>query len=197
MSVQATIQDGVTAQGVTLSGSRSVSADAMINIDISVPAAKTGSLTARTDANTGSVTATTGHGITDGMLVDVYWAAGCRRGMTVGTVATNVIPLDGGSGDDLPSTSTVVTITQRTQVELLFAGNAAQVIAVSSAVRGQFSLQDVSAEQLGGVVDKIYKWDVDSGVANPVTGDSLTQIFLSQGDSAAAHRMKVVVLYNT
>jgi hypothetical protein len=197
MSVQATIQDGVVAQGVTLSGSRSVSADAMINIDISVPAAKTGTLTTRTDANTGVITAQASHGIVDADIVDVYWTGGCRRGMTVGTVATNSVPVDGGSGDDLPAATTALTVTKRTQVELPFSGDAARVIAVSGPVRCQYSLQDGSSEHLGGVADKVYKWDVSSGVTNPVAGDSITQVFLSHGDSTSAHRIKAVVLYNS
>lgn len=69
-----------------------------------------GSLTTRTDANTGVVTTTnTPTGIATNDIVDVYWSGGRRRQM-VATVSGSAITVDGGSGDDLPALSTAVVI---------------------------------------------------------------------------------------
>lgn len=68
-------------------------------------------LTVRTDATSGTITAPSGHGITTGATIDIYWmeviatynTARIRRGVTVGTVSGTSIPFSGGAGDDLPA----------------------------------------------------------------------------------------------
>lgn len=75
--------------------------------------AKAGVLTVRTDFNTGSLTMASGHGIGTGNRLDVHWvdADGInrhRRGMVVGTVASLVVPIDGGTGDNLPAAASVI-----------------------------------------------------------------------------------------
>ena len=70
-----------------------------------------GTLTARTDANTGVVTAA-GHGLTTGDYADVFWSGGARDHMDVGTVSGSDVPVDGGTGSDLPAKDTEVIITE-------------------------------------------------------------------------------------
>jgi len=68
-------------------------------------------LTTRTNATSGTITAPSGHGITTGATIDVYWmevistynTARIRRSVTVGTVSGTSIPFSGGAGDDLPA----------------------------------------------------------------------------------------------
>lgn len=70
-----------------------------------------GILTARTDADTGEITmSSANHPVETGDTVDVSWAGGSRTDMTVGTVSGSTVPIDGGSGDDLPATSTPVVV---------------------------------------------------------------------------------------
>lgn len=81
--------------------------------------AKVGELTTRTDNETGTLTMTTGHGITTGARLDLYWedgdgagTPGSRRGITVGTVSGNSVPIgadNSGSGDNLPLVNTAIT----------------------------------------------------------------------------------------
>src|SRR5437870_3562372 len=77
-----------------------LSADALLVIEDSIPKALPGSLTTRTDNDTGSVTVIGTNTIITGDKVDVYWSGGQRRGMTVGTVAGQVVPIDLGAGDN-------------------------------------------------------------------------------------------------
>lgn len=84
-----------------------------------LPLAKVGELTTRTDNETGTLTMDTGHGITTGARLDLYWAdgdgagtPGSRRGITVGTVSGNTVPIgadNSGSGDNLPLVNTAIT----------------------------------------------------------------------------------------
>lgn len=75
-------------------------------------------LTTRTNASSGTITAPSGHGVTTGATIDVYWnqfdspyyIAKIRYGMTVGTVSGTSIPVSGGDGDDLPSQSATLYV---------------------------------------------------------------------------------------
>jgi hypothetical protein len=73
-----------------------------------------GTLTTRTDDDTGEVTLSPSHGVMTGHTLDVHWddmgTPRSRTGMTAGTVATNVVPIDGGTGDNLPAATTDVNV---------------------------------------------------------------------------------------
>lgn len=79
-----------------------------------IPVAAAGTLTTRTDANTGTLTMDSAdHGITTGDVIDIYWTdddgvSGSRRGVNVGSVAGTSVPFDVGLGDNLPDADTVV-----------------------------------------------------------------------------------------
>ena len=71
-------------------------------------------LASRTSDSVGTITAPSGHGITTGSTIDVYWTlevfspsyyqtSHIRRDVTVGTVSGTSIPISGGLGDALPS----------------------------------------------------------------------------------------------
>jgi hypothetical protein len=86
---------------------------------LSVPSPNGGPLTTRTDADTGTVTMDdSGHSIETGDTVNVYWAGGERIGMTVGTVSGTSVPVDGGSGNDLPAQDTDVFVSLDSGEEL-------------------------------------------------------------------------------
>lgn len=75
-------------------------------------------LTTRTSASAGTITAPSGHGVTTGATIDVYWnlfdspyyIAKIRYGMTVGTVSGTSIPVSGGDGDDLPAEGATIYV---------------------------------------------------------------------------------------
>lgn len=75
-------------------------------------------LTTRNDATSGTITAPTGHGVTTGSTIDVYWmevisgynTARIRRSVTVGTVSGDSIPFSGGEGNDLPAETSSVLV---------------------------------------------------------------------------------------
>lgn len=76
-------------------------------------------LTTRTSDSVGTITAPSGHGITTGATIDVYWAeetaanqraSRIRKSVTVGTVSGTSIPISGGDGDILPSAAAEVYV---------------------------------------------------------------------------------------
>lgn len=79
-----------------------------------------GTLTTRTDDDTGEITVVGGNrGLTTSETVDVYWSGGSRTGMSITNVAGAVVTIDGGSGDVLPSTSTAMWIQPASNVFFL------------------------------------------------------------------------------
>ena len=65
---------------------------------------------ARTNDTTGTLTLSTGHGITTGAIINITWSGGSRQYVTVGTVSTNSVPISAGIGNPLPAANTVITI---------------------------------------------------------------------------------------
>jgi hypothetical protein len=198
--VTANYTRSLSCAGLSFSLSSAISSDLAIPFSVSVAAAKVGALTTRTDDNTGTLTMNAGHGITDAQRLDVYWSGGSRRGMTVGTVATNEVPVDGGAGDVLPADETAVTAMVPSEEALVVTGNNAVTVAVSCPVGGTVVFAtSANAEVYASVRTAAVptsSWVSDDGGTNPLAGGSVAKVFLSHGSSAAASTISGVVQYN-
>lgn len=104
----------------TLSQNIRLTGDGNPQFSFSIPAASTGTLTTRTDNDTGVVTAASGHGIVTSDTVGVFWTDGngnlaYRVGMTA-TVSGDLITVDGGDSvsgsSNLPALNSSVTISK-------------------------------------------------------------------------------------
>lgn len=187
-----------------------VSAEHSAVWEIDLPAnsaLNTGTLTTRTDADTGVATLQASHTIvTSGALVDVYWAAGSRHGMTA-TKSTNEITLDGGTGDDLPDQDTAVTLCAQTAIDpILIDGDAVEFIAAvysnttDTGAKAYLDLHDAGGSektydlvhytQLTGCDNAA---NVSGGATNPISGDSITDGYASH-DSSSAAKLYLLVL---
>lgn len=187
----------VTGLGGSIAKSTPRTADAGANRDISVPVGYAGTLTTRTDNNTGTVTLAGGHAITTGMNVDIYWDGGVQYNVTVGTVSTNSMPFDLGVGTNLPSTSTAVVVSPRTRINLDIDGDALCVLAIrqkyateTETADSHVDFQDsgssvIAAVTLEANVPQVY--DIEGGASNPFTGNPITKAYVSNGstDNAA------------
>lgn len=200
MSVDMAYSRGLTGSGLTFTLSSTITSDAAIPFSISVAAAKTGTLTTRTDANTGTLTMAADHGITTAARLDLYWTGGSRRGITVGTVSVNSVPIDLGSGDDLPAQDTAITAMVPTEQALAVTGDNVVSIAVSCPVGGTVVFADVSNAELYATVRPstapTWTWVSADGGTNPLASDAVTKVFLSHGSSAAASTISGIVQYN-
>lgn len=178
-------------------------AESKLSSSAVLPAAKTGTLSTRTDNNTGILTMAAGHGITTGQRLDLYWAGGSRRGMVVGTVATNSVPIDLGAGDNLPVLTTAITAQVPTAFAFDLVGNnmvglACGVIAGSGGPM-QFTFEDIVPAEVFNVTvqtTSFYDWNVDEGVTNPMAGDTPVVVYASNGDSANTVTVAVCAIFN-
>lgn len=178
----------------------SVTGNSIERASPSVPAAKTGSLTTRTDNDTGVLTMDSGHGFVTNNVIDVFWSGGYRRAMTA-TVATNAVTVDGGSGDNLPAVNTAVTAMVPTEVTLALSGNAVVGLAVSSPRPGCVVFCDGG----GDITAATYRiatagtsqvWASGDGVTNPLVNTTTTKVKFSHDDSSSAQTMKAAVVFN-
>jgi hypothetical protein len=177
---------------------------APIALEDSLPAAKTGALTTRTDANTGELTMDPGHGITTGQIIDIYWDGGVQYGVTVGTVATNAVPIDGGVGDDLPADETDITAVVQKSINLAIDGDNTDIIAIAvetvdKTVRTAAHIQFLDAAddeiaELDLVTNVPQVWDIAGGSANPFTGDSITDMKASQANSSSTETFTLKIV---
>jgi hypothetical protein len=94
-----------------------------------VPKALVGSLSTRTDNTSGNATITGTNTITTGQRADIYWAAGRRIGVTIGTVAGQVCPFSGGVGDNLPIAATALQVATPVASTMTFAGSDVDTLA--------------------------------------------------------------------
>jgi len=169
---------------------------------ITLAAGKAGTLSTRTDDNTGTLTLGGGHGITTGMIVDLYWTGGMRYDVTVGTVSGNSVPFDLGAGDNLPIATTAIVCAPRTLINAAIDGDALAVLAVevgytlpNSTGKGHVEFQDAADDtiaELDLVANSPQVFDVTGTGTNPFTGDPITKIYASNGSSTEAATLKLI-----
>lgn len=173
--------------------------------EVSIPAAKPGQLTTRTSDTVGTLTMETGHGITTGARLDLYWTvngvAGARRGIVVGIVAGLSVPFSLGAGNNLPANLTSITAMIPNEETFPMVGNDMTGLAAWGAGGGQFVFcEDDDTEHLSLIIANVdggqgYSWFL-GGFTNPLAGDTVTKVYFSHGDSGFAHIMRVGALYS-
>jgi len=202
MTTSTRYTSNISGGGITISAGKTRESDAAEGLTPALPTGKAGTLTARTDNDTGEATLGSGHGVTTGMKVDVYWAGGRRYGMTVGTVAGLVVPIDGGAGDNLPSTSTPLVVTPQVQVTLSLDGDLlvlfgikAEYVSQASAAKAQVSFYDAANDLIAHIdlnANQLTVIDVAGGDANPFVGDPITYVKATNGSATEACTLKIV-----
>lgn len=163
-----------------------------------LPAAKTGTLTTRTNAEDGVITLTTGHGFSSGTH-DVYFDGGVRYGVTT-TIVGDDCTIEDGAGDDLPADESAVTVALPVSESFTVPASSAKVISCyfplgQGVVRLRSSVPAVLATYLAKTaVAQAKGWDSDSGGSNPLGSTAVATLLLSNG-STTAQTLQVVVPY--
>lgn len=176
--------------------------------EIELPVGKAGTLTTRDDNNTGTITmADGGHGITTGAKVDVYWNGGVQYNVTVGTVVGSSVPIDLGVGDNLPTASTAVVVSVRSQINLDIDGDNLVLLAIkqkfnSNAIESDshIDFQDSGSAQVAEVdleANGPQVWDIAGGSANPFTGNPITKAFASNGSTTEVATLQLLWLQDS
>lgn len=185
--------------GLTIRGSATRDGDGADTREIALPAGKVGQLTTRTDNETGTLTMASGHGITTGAIIDLYWATGARYGILVGTVSTNSVPIgadNSGTGDNLPTNLTAIVACVQVPFNVAIDGDNVQLLGVkteytdttetSDSRVGFLDVSEASIASLSLEANSPQIYDVAGGATNPFTGNPITHAVASNGSSANA-----------
>lgn len=189
----------VTVNGRTYAQDISVTSDNKGGASPNVAAAATGTLTTRTDDDTGTITAASGsHGVTTGSLIDIYWDGGSRRHLLVGTVSGTSIPFGASgtsAGDVLPAASTAVTFMMENEENHVIDGDDVTSIGANSPSYPATIVFREAAGAEGFAIEldagESYAWTAESGLTNPLAGKSIETITLTHGGSASASDLYV------
>lgn len=178
----------------------SAEGDSIERASPTVPVAKVGTLTTRTDDDTGTFTMNSGHGFSTSDKIDVFWSTGSRRNMTA-TVTGDSVVLDGGSGDNLPVATTAITAMKPVEVLMDIDGDQVVAVAVYSPKAGYIVFVDDGPADISDATYQLDAgegkgWVSGDGGTNPLTGDTVTKVKFSHGNSAAAQTMRAAVVLN-
>ena len=180
------------------------SGDDLIDLEVTLPAGKSGTLTTRTDDNTGVVTVASGHGITASDTVDVYWATGRRYGVDVTTAGATTLDIDLGSGDNLPAQSTAVVIVKQVVVNKAIDGDNVEIIGFLATLAADtgfgvritfFDAVSGGGSAVGNGIDldpnSPFVLDIEGGATNLLTGSPILSFVASNGDGSNACTLKI------
>lgn len=198
----------IVANGRTYKRSDAVSMPEGTNVDLALPIAQAGTLTTRTDADTGVITMdSVSHGYTTSDFLAVFWTdadgvEGYRINMDITAVAGALVTVDLGFGDDLPIATTEVAVglmTVRT-IDIDGTANGLAGVVISSGKRGCAALQaagtmagtDLLAHLTTG--SPTYDWlgGLDGTFGGP-TAD-LVRFAAANGDTTTAATMALATL---
>jgi hypothetical protein len=150
-----------------------------------VPAGLAGTLTTRTDGNTGIITLAEGHGITTSDLVSVFWPGGSRYNMTVTSTTTTTISVDVGEGANFPTVSSAVVVSKQLEYPISIIGDNITVLALVSQYRCHLEFLDGSDTSLLRYdlnATEGRSWIADQGITNPLAGDTVAAIRVAGGE---------------
>lgn len=199
---QVTISRGGSYLGKSFSYSVASEVDGGVIRDPILPAAKTGSLSTRTSDTAGTLTMASGHGFTDGQVIDIYWSTGQCTNATIGTVSTNSVPFTGAGGDALPLQDTAITaMVVRTENFPVVDGDLQALLVGADLAACSVTFFDSGDSIIGRVLvpagvspnSKHYTWDIGNGADVPVSAD-IAYVQITHGDSAAQHQVNVVAV---
>lgn len=199
MSLSAIISENISIGAISISSSNTITDSGLINESVSLTAGDAGTLSTRSGNDTGTLTLGTGHGISTGQKINIYWTGGRRYNVTVGTVNVNAVPISGGAGDNLPTEASSITASLVTTINLDVIANDISILAAHSEYAGDVTFFDVNDAVLHNVqlsANYAYIWNENNGYANPMADDTIAYVQAATSSSSAS-AFKLGLLYDS
>lgn len=158
-------------------------------VTIDLVTGKDGTLTTRTDADTGVITVASGHGITDTDTVAVFWTGGSRYNVDVTATTATTISIDVGSGTDLPVATTEVVVSKQSVHNIAIVGDSLEVLAIGSRQRVSVEFWSASPASLLRYdipTSEGRHWVKTTDVTNPLAGDTVATVRVANGSTVTA-----------
>ena len=184
--------------GMAVKSTQVRSEDGGQEYDPTIPAAKTGTLSTRTNDTDGELTMEADHGFVQTDVVDLYWDGGMRYDVDIGVVDVLDCAISGGTGDNLPTQGVAITAMEPQIVDADFDADKLAVIGALMGVRGSVSFVETTTieHQVDLASGELWKWDEDSGYTNPLAGHVVDEVRVSQAGTAAVV-FKMGVLFDS
>jgi hypothetical protein len=189
--------------GVSIQSNITRSGDGQIAHEVPLPAAIAGVVTTRTSNVAATLTLAAGHGLAVGDIIDVYWAGGRRYNVRVDTVTGNDVAFDDtptAAGDNLPAQAAAIAVGKQVAIDTNFDGDQVVLILASAERRCNFSFEDVGNAILAArelQANEPWYWANGQGVTNPLAGNPVDEVKVSNGDSSGGTTFKLAVLYDS
>ena len=190
--------------GVGYASTRTFTASGQVLLNLSsgaeLPLGLAGTLSTRTDDDTGVVTLTAGHGITTDDTVDIYFDDGVAYAGDVISAAATTITVDLLSGTELPTEDSAVVVGKRASHNVDFDGDNLVYFAARFG-EGEGHAQaytsapaSITAEHLESDSPLVY-YD-GAGLTNTFSGAVVASISMSSG-STSANSFDLVALHDS
>lgn len=199
MAATARITTSVTIGGTSINSTVSVSDESAQRLSLTLPAGKAGTLSTRTDADTGVLTVASGHGITTSDKVAVFWEGGAQYNCDVSATTGTTISIDAGDGDDLPTASTAIVVAVHANDVLALVGDKIKVLAIDCRQRALVEfLSSVPASLLVYDIpaNEGRFWYTGNDFTNPLAGDTVATVRTANGSTTAA-TLEILLLTTT
>lgn len=201
----ATLVQKTVIGGLTIQSSFTREGEGVVSVSAALPAGKAGTLSTRTNHTEGTCTLAAEHGITTAAIVDLYWATGKRRGVTVGTVSGTSVPITGGAGDNLPTQTTAIVMSVQVPVAIAFSSSLIKLMLLSCDQRASLDFFDAAVDGSSVLSSPIdlpeagagFGWADNSGVATPFNGSQVLRGNASNGSSTTAAALTGGILINS
>jgi hypothetical protein len=204
----ATYGVSLSAGGLSISKSINRTGDHPNPYEVTLPVGTAGTLSTRTDDDTGVITVAS-HSLIVGDKVNVFWNGGKRYGMTVSAQTATTITVgtgvgEVGAGDNFPAASTAVVITKQVVINTAIDGDNIEIIGIvaeavdqNSTAKAHIDFQDsggarIEAFDLEANIPQVY--DIAGGAVNPFTGNPITQSKAANGSSTEVLTLKIISL---
>jgi hypothetical protein len=208
MSQQMAINSTLQAAGRTLQQTQTLQGNIVDSVDTSVNIGTTGTLTVRTDNANGTLTLASGHGVSTGDIIDLFWTLGgvdyFRSSIIVGTVSGNSAPISSGSGNVLPAASTAIMVGKRSprySFPVIQSTFPCLGLGVYSQVWGCVAFFDASNTVLGvlqlgnsSISGVSYFWFPGCGYSSPIGSSDVNNVTFSHTNTSSAQSMIVAAL---
>lgn len=197
--LSANIVENINIGAINISSNTTLEDSGLINESVILAAGDEGTLSTRTNDTEGTLTLSTGHGISTGQKINLYWAGGRRYNVTVGTVSVNSVPISLGAGDNLPTQTTAVTASLATTVNLDVIGDDVSIIAVHSEQAGDVTFFNSSDEVIANIslsANYAFIWNENNGYDNPLATETVAYIQAATS-STTASVFKAALLYDS
>jgi hypothetical protein len=162
-------------------------ADGEIDHAISLPAAKTGTLSTRTNDTSGVVTLESDHGLAGSDVFDLYWNGGMRYDVDVDSVDGNDVTFSGGDGDVLPTQGSDVTAQEQQVIDTDFDGDKLKMIGFVCAKRSHVGCIESGTNELEQelVNGEPWFWADGGPTVNPLAGEVIDEMRVTQAETVA------------